>query len=450
MPPNHAIWSLAVASGFVANAIYCVYLLSKNHTWGIFTGQGAGVGYWLYARVYEWTDDAYIEGHVIFISPKVAGQVVKLNVDDNQHVHAEFVLVEIDPRDYEARQAQAAGALAAAKGRQRSAEIGVELTTVTAKADVDAATAGVAIAKAALAAAGAQVAAAKSRLDQAKAAVDTAQAGLEQSKADVVANDAEAKRSADDLKRYQTLIATGSATQQQLDYAAAAAQSAQAKLESARKKVAAGDAQVAEAKAAVATAGEGVKAAEAQLTQADASVTEAEARLAQVNVAPQRIQTSVSQRDSAGGDLRQLEAAVRQADLNLEYTKVKAPEAGRVTKRTVEPGAYVQVGQPLLAIVPEKVWIVANFKETQLTYMRPGQPVTVAVDAYPGHEFKAHVDSIQKGTGSRFSLLPPENATGNFVKIVQRVPVKIVLDDPPDSNFLLAPGMSVVPKVKVR
>ena len=146
----------------------------------------------------------------------------------------------------------------------------------------------------------------------------------------------------------------------------------------------------------------------------------------------------------------QSEAAVRQAELSLSYTKVTAPDAGRVTRRVVEQGNYIQPGQSLLAIVPKNIWVVANFKETQLTHMRPGQPVTVEVDAYPQFKFKGHVDSIQNGAGARFSLFPPENATGNYIKVVQRVPVKIVLDDMPETELALGPGMSVVPKVRVK
>src|SRR5262249_39316083 len=152
---------------------------------------------------------------------------------------------------------------------------------------------------------------------------------------------------------------------------------------------------------------------------------------------------------TAEANIGQNKAAVRQADLNLSYTKVTAPEAGRVTRRVVERGNYIQPGQSLLAIVPKNIWVIANYKETQLTHMRPGQPVTVEVDAYPQFKFKGHVDSIQHGAGARFSLFPPENATGNYIKVVQRVPVKIVLDDASQSDLALGPGMSVVPKVRV-
>lgn len=141
---------------------------------------------------------------------------------------------------------------------------------------------------------------------------------------------------------------------------------------------------------------------------------------------------------------------MRQAELELSYTKIAAPESGKITRKSVEPGNYVQVGQTVFSIVPDQVWVIANFKETQLRYMRPGQPAMIYIDAYPNQVFKGHVDSIQSGSGAAFSLLPPENATGNYVKVVQRVPVKIVIDDPPDPNYVLGPGMSAVPEVKVR
>ena len=190
-------------------------------------------------------------------------------------------------------------------------------------------------------------------------------------------------------------------------------------------------------------AADALKQAESQHAEAQARVGEAEAKLVSAQGAPQQIAISRAQSDQA-------RAAATQAELNLSYTTIQAPEAGRVTRKSVEPGGYAQVGQALMAIVPDRVWIIANFKETQLTYMRPGQLAEIHIDAYPGHTFKGHVDSVQAGTGSRFSLLPPENATGNYVKVVQRVPVKIVLDEQPSAEYPLGPGMSVVPDVKVR
>jgi len=172
--------------------------------------------------------------------------------------------------------------------------------------------------------------------------------------------------------------------------------------------------------------------------------------LAQANTGRQQVAVSQAQADTAGASIEQLQAVLDQAELELSYTKIYAPDSGRVANKSVEQGALVQAGQPLLSIVPGDVWVTANFKESQIGRMQPGQPVEISVDAYPGKSFKGHVDSIQPGTGARFSLLPPENATGNYVKVVQRVPVKIVFDEPPDPKHMLAPGMSVEPEVYIR
>jgi len=248
------------------------------------------------------------------------------------------------------------------------------------------------------------LAAAQSRLEQAKAQYSADEARVEAEKANVTAAAAQARQADADDRRYQA-VGNFAVSASQLDLAGTQARSADALVAAARSKELAAEAEIALDQAAIQTASAGIQ---------------------------------------------QSESAVHQAELNLSYTQVKAQVAGYVTHRTVETGAYVQTGQALLAIVPHEVWVVANFKETQLTHMRAGQPVTVTVDAYPQIKFKGHVDSLQSGTGPRFSLLPPENATGNYVKVVQRVPVKIVLDDQAASQYVLGPGMSVVPEVRVQ
>jgi len=250
----------------------------------------------------------------------------------------------------------------------------------------------------------ANLAAANGRLAQANQQATVDQAKIQQEKANLAAAQAEAARAESDYKRYQEVGDLG-VSQSQLDLAAQQAHSADA----------------------------GVMAAKNVELAAEA----------QANLDAASIQT-------ANAEILKSEADLHQAQLNLSYTQVKAPAAGYVTHRTVETGAYIQTGQPLLAIVPQQVWVVANFKETQLTHMRAGQPVEIRMDAYPQVKFKGHVDSIQSGTGPRFSLLPPENASGNYVKVVQRVPVKIVLDNDNDPNYVLGPGMSVVPEVRVK
>src|SRR5271170_2172793 len=248
------------------------------------------------------------------------------------------------------------------------------------------------------------LAAARSRFDQANAQFTVDLAKVEQEKANVAVAEAVAKQAEADNKRYQSAGAFA-VSQSQLDLAVTQSHSAEAQVDAARNQELAAEAQAGLDKASIQT---------------------------------------------AAAEIENSEADVRQAELNLSYTEVKAPEAGYVTHRTVETGAYIQTGQALLAIVPRQVWVVANFKETQLNHMQAGQPVEVKVDAYPQMIFHGHVDSIQHGSGPSFSLLPPENASGNFVKVVQRVPVKIVIDDTAAANYVLGPGMSVEPEVRVK
>jgi membrane fusion protein (multidrug efflux system) len=278
----------------------------------------------------------------------------------------------------------------------------------------------------------------------------TALAHAAEARAQVAAGEAEATRAEADVKRLQELSRRDQISRQELDHGMAAARTAAAQLEASRKKVAAAEAQAAEARAAQQMAAAGLQQAESQIAEAEARVGEALGRLAAAQAAPHQVAVSRSQADIAGAEVEQARAAVTQAELELSYTTIYAPASGRVTRKAIEEGVYVQPGRALMAIVPANVWVVANFKETQLTDMRPGQPAEIEVDGYPGIVFKGRVDSIQAGTGARFSLLPPENATGNFVKVVQRVPVKIVFDPPLNPNHLLAPGMSVVPAVRVK
>jgi membrane fusion protein, multidrug efflux system len=409
-----------------------------------------GVRYYFHAISHESTDDAFIDGHIVQISPKVSGYVVKLHITDNQHVKAGDLLLEIDPRDYEVRLAQARANLQAATARHKASQINVKLIDVTSGASVMQASSGVDQAKSNVVTSNAQVQAERSRLAQARVQIKTAQANTDQAIAQVAAAEAEAVRANADVPRYQQLYQKDEVSRQQLDNAVAAARTANAQLEAASKRVAAARAQVAEAEAGEQAAAESLRQAESQVSESQAKVGEARGQLAGANARPHQVAASKSQVDVAGAEVEQAQAAVRQAELDLSYTSIYAPEPGRITKRTVEVGEYLQVGTALFSIVPDNLWATANFKETQLTYMQPGQPVKIKVDAYPGQVFRAHVDSIQRGSGAVFSLLPPENATGNYVKVVQRVPVKIVFDDPPDTSYALGPGMSVVPEVKVK
>ena len=379
---------------------------------------------WLWATAgRESTDDAQVDAHVTPIAARVGGTVLRVPVSDNQQVDAGAVLVELDRRDYEIALDRARADLADAKAGAMAAAVNVPITSTTSAGNVATARGGVEEAEAGFSEAVQSVEAAKARLT-------TAQARLRE-------QEANATRAARDVERLKGLLAKDEISQQQFDGAAAAADASRAAADSARS-------QVQEAQLAISVAQSRVAGSRAGQQRATAELRTAE-------TAPQQVTAIRARAESAQARVKQAEAAVKQAELNLEHSVVKAPIKGVVSRKSVEPGQIVQPGQPLMSIIPlEQVWITANFKETQLANMRPGQPVTIKVDAYGGRKFKGHVDSVAAATGSRFSLLPPENATGNFVKVVQRVPVKIVLEQGQDPEHLLRPGMSVTPVVQTQ
>lgn len=370
---------------------------------------------WRYFAVRESTDDAQIDGHITPISPRVGGTVTAVSVGDNQMVKAGTLLVQIDPRDYDVALQRAAAEFADAQATLQAARAGVPITTTTTSGQLSAAGAGVERAQA-----GVQVAV--RGVDMARARLNSARARL----SEATSTSTKASR---DLERMKQLVAKEEISQQQYDAAVAAADAARAGVEAAQ--------------AAVTEAEQGVLVAESQRLQAQAMLVQAQAERQTAGTAPQQVQTSKAREVGAEARVQQAQAALEQARLNLQYTTITAPADGVVSKKSVEVGQVVQPGQPLLAIVPlEDIWVTANFKETQLRAMRPGQEAAISVDAY-GHAYKGHVQSIAAATGARFSLLPPENATGNYVKVVQRVPVKITFDKGQDPNHLLRPGMSV-------
>ena len=409
-----------------------------------------GIPYYLYARIHESTDDAFIDAHVVPISPRVAGHVAKVYVEDNQSVHKGDLLVELDPRDFEIRAAAAEAALDAAHADRNTRTIGVSVTEITSSAGIEEASGAGEAARAAVETSRAAVATAQSQQAASKAQLTATQAALAQAQAEVQAAAARQDRDRAHLERIRPLVAERAVSPQTLEDATESEQVAAAESTAAQRRVAAQLAAVQQAQAAIMAADSNHTQAEAVVAGRLAEFRRAEAQLASAKSAPKQVAQSRSRAAGAEADAARAEADLHQAQLNLSYTKIYAPVTGHVTRKNVELGAYVQVGQPLLAVVEPDVWVVANFKETQLSAMRPGQPVTVNVDTYPGVNFEAHVDSVQRGSGARFSLLPPENATGNYVKVVQRVPVKIVFDDPRQiREYVLGPGMSVVPTVNV-
>jgi membrane fusion protein (multidrug efflux system) len=367
-----------------------------------------GIFLWRYFSSYESTDDAQIDGHINSVSARVSGHVVKLNVEDNQYVEKGTLLVEIDPADYQVAVERARADYADAQAQAAAAGINVPVTDVSTSSQVSSSQANVANAKSGIAAARQQFEAAQAQVAQAEA------------------NNAKAQS---DLLRYKQLIDKQEISQQQYDVAVAAAKSGAASVEAARSAAAASAAQVEQA--------------QSKLAQADADLRTA-------NTAPQTMRATRARAISAQASADRKRAELQQAELNLQYTKIVAPVTGVVTNRTVEVGQNVQVGAEMMKIVPlEDLWVTANFKETQLREMKPGQRSSIKVDAN-GKTYKGHVDSIAGASGARFSLLPPENATGNYVKVVQRIPVKIVFEPGETKAHDLRPGMSVTPKVWIR
>jgi membrane fusion protein, multidrug efflux system len=376
-----------------------------------------------YYSVRESTDDAQVDGHVHPIAARVGGTVARVAIENNQYVEAGAVLAEIDPRDYQTALARAEADMAEQEALWRASEADIPVTSEMTASRVSDTEAGVAEARASLLAAQKESEAAQARLNAAQARVR-----------EVAANSQKASK---DLDRMKQLIAKEEISQQQYDAAVASADSLQAAQQAAQ-------AAVSDAEADIQTAQSHIAREQARLAQAQAAVQAAQ-------TAPQQVAAIRARAESARAKYDRAKADLDQAKLNLAYATIKAPISGVVSKKNIEVGQTVQTGQPVLAIVPlHDVWVTANFKETQLRYMRPGQKAVVSVDAYGAKKYNGHIESIAAATGARFSLLPPENATGNYVKVIQRVPVKILLDDPPDPEHPLRPGMSVYPTVFTR
>ena len=367
----------------------------------------AGLLLWHYLNGYESTDDAQADVHLYPVSARVSGYVVKVNVNDNQWVEKGDELVEIDPTDYQVALAQAQANLANAEATARSLNITVPITSVNSSSQLQFTASGIEDARAAVNAAEKQLAAAHQQVEAAEA------------------NDVKAQ---DDLRRYKLLVEKREVSQQIYDQALAAAKSSTAN--------------VAGAQASESAAQQFVQQAQSRVTQATANHQYAQTGPQQVSSTKARVQAAIA-------DVQQKRALLQQAELNLQYTKIVAPVSGEVNK-TVVVGLNVDPGQQLLTIVPlDEVWVTANFKETQLRHMQVGQKAEIHVDS-SGRTLRGHVDSIAGATGPLFSLLPPENATGNYVKIVQRVPVKIVIEPGENRDRRLRPGMNVVPDVYLR
>jgi membrane fusion protein (multidrug efflux system) len=364
----------------------------------------AGVFLWRYLNSYESTDDAQADVHLYPVSARISGYVVSVNVEDNQWVEKGTVLVEIDPKDYEVAVAQAQANLSSAEATAQSLNVTVPITSISTSSQLKFTASDIENAQAGIAAAEKQLAAAHAQLEQAEA------------------NDVRAQ---DDLQRYKLLVDKREVARQIYDQAVATAKSNTA---------------------AVAAAGANESAAQQFVQQAQSKLEQANANHQSAQTGPQQVSSTRARARAAIADVQEKQALFEQAQLNLQYTKIVAPVSGLVNK-TVVVGLNIQPGQQLLTVVPlDQVWVTANFKETQLRRMRVGQKAEIQIDS-TGKTLKGHVDSIAGATGPLFSLLPPENATGNYVKIVQRIPVKIVLEPGENRDHQLRPGMNVVPDV---
>jgi membrane fusion protein (multidrug efflux system) len=369
----------------------------------------ASVGLYIYLSAWESTDDAQIDGYIYPVSSRVSGYVTRVLVDENQYVQAGTVLVQLDPKDYDVALANAKATLANDQASAAALRTNVPITSVnttsqlsTAQADLENARAG---------------------LLGAQRNFDAAQASLRQAEA----NDLKAQ---DDVTRYKPLAAKDEIPQLQYTQAVHTQEATAAAVDTARASAAA---------------------AEQAVTQARSRVTQAEAEVQYAATKPQQDAVQRSRAQAADAETERASAVLQQAQLNLQYTTVVAPVSGIVGQRSVQPGQNVVPGQQMMTIVPldsQNIWVTANFKETQLRKMHPGQRVKISVDTY-GRKYDGHVLNIAGASGARYSLLPPENATGNYVKVVQRIPVKIVFEKGQDPEHLLRPGMSVEPKVNV-
>jgi len=382
-----------------------------------------GFQWWQHAASHEETDNAYLVGHLHPVSARINGTVTRVLVDDNQVVKSGQPLVELDPRDYRVQVAQAEAALALAERQAAQAAANVRYASgkagalsTQARGGLGAATAGIATAQAAL--------------TEAQSGVPVAEAALAEAEATL-------NRARLDYQRYQQLQREGAISTQQLDASRASFQVAAAN----RAATVQG---IAQARARVAQARENLAAARAKELQSQGAVEDARATNLQIAV-------NQAQYEAAQAQVAQARAALAAARLQLSYTTIAAPAAGRIGRKTVEPGQRLQPGQQLLAVVGDEPWVVANFKETQLARMRPGQPVEVKIDAFGGHIFRGTIASLAPASGAQFALLPPDNATGNFTKIVQRIPVKVVFDRSSLGEYRdrLAPGMSAVVSIAV-
>ena len=438
-----------------------------------------GLSWWIYSRQFATTDDAFIEGNITIVSPKISAHVAKVFVTENQFVKKGDLLIELDAQESEIKLAQAKAALLTAIANRGKAEANVSLTRLTGNADLSQAKSNLQTAKTdieqnrfassskqnAVEQARRQTVTAEANLKQFQAQIPASNAAIEQAKAQVSAAKSKSETARLEYERDKKLFDGGIVSRQNLEQSNKELSAAQADLVSAQKQVEIAQAQLNalnrqievaaarldEIKGNIASAENDYRQSLAQLNVAASQADESAGRLQGAENLPAQDAVGRSDVDIAAAQIGQAQTLVNQAEIEIGFTKIYAPQDGYISRKSVQEGQLVQAEQALLTVTQGGIWIVANYKETQIEKIKIGQPVDIYIDAYPSAAFHGKVEGFQAGTGSRFSVLPGENSTGNFVKVVQRIPVKIVFDEIPDSQkYLLVPGMSVVPKVHVK
>ncbi len=407
-----------------------VVLALSGIAWGTYA--------WIHAQSHVSTDDAYVESPIATLAAKVSGHVVTLNIEDNKPVKTGDLLLRIDPRDYEAKRDQARASVAVAEASYKAVVSETQLARETTQAQADEA-------RAALEAARVAEQTTEAAVDEGRARLESRRAALAVITAEVAGSRSNALQAAREKERFRKLVESGYVSQREFDQAETGDAAAASTLDAMQRRVTQAEREVQQAEAELAGRGFAVK-------QAHQRVVELRATLARVESQRRQVEVKEAEIGRAEATLTQTKADLAFAELQVQHTEVRAPMNGMVSRKSVELGQMVQVGQPLTAIVPlSEVWVLANFKETQLGRVRAGMPALVEIDTFPGRTFHGVVDSISAGTGARFSLLPPENATGNWVKVVQRIPVKIRLDGKDFGNpHTLRAGMSAIVTVRTK
>jgi len=431
---NH-VGQLFTRNKRVAVVVGCVFLAIVS----------TGILLWRYHTTRVSTDDAFVEGRTSPVSASVEGPVIKVLVDDNQEMKKGQVLVELDPKYYQAKLEQAEANVAIARSQLKAAIEQVSFSSETVSGQI-------AQAEAALQAASSAIQTSHQLRDQAKSILEAKEEALAVAEAELVESRALEKKAKIDYDRMRSLLEKKVISQQEYDLSKANYDAFSARVAAEKRKVlqANRELEAASSNLKAKDIGYAYSSTHLGVKSSEAKEVEAEGKLAETRAGERGVKIREAELELAHARLKVTIGELKYAKNELNDTVIRAPMAGRVTKKKVEIGQFVHPGQPLLAIVSlRNLWVVANFKETQVTHVRPGQRVKIAVDTYPGEVFTGTVDSIQAGTGARFSLLPPENATGNYVKVVQRIPVKILLDKHTNPS-ILRPGMSVVPTIMLQ